>query len=550
MKNSNEYYQILKKMIENDCFFTKEARAASRMSGGKDEWLFDFRVGSLRYSFLNAYSEIFWERYKDEPLFQVCGIEMAAIPLLISIIGKFHENGREINGFIIRKSRKKSGLFKMVEGKVTEEPVIIIDDLINSGSSIIKQIEVVNGLEKEIKEVFTILRFRDIEYYTFIKNKNINLYSIFSLNDFKETLGVSNLLPSNDEPIESPFDSKVVWYFKGISPNYFYVVPKSGPVVSDDKVFFGTDDGTFFARRIETGEDIWKYKVPFGSAGKFIFSTPGIYNNLVIFGAYDGNLYALDKRTGKRVWVFAEADWIGSSVCISEEDGMVFVGLEFGLFKKHGGIVGINANNGEKKWEFHSSELTHGTPAYSKKFNVVACGSNDGMLYALDAKTGKLKWSFQTEGPIKYAPCFSDKHGFIVVLGHSEVVYVLDTITGKTISTYKMDFGGYSTPLIVGDKVVCTSFDKNIHCFDIFTGNLVWKYNTGARCFATPVLVDGKIYVGSNNAALFEIDGETGNVSGVFYTRERIVNKIAYDPKTKIFFIPTFANEIFALKKK
>lgn len=551
MQKNAHYYNLLKKSIEEDCFVTDEAQLISEKSTLKMKWLFDFRSIILKSEILNAFAEIFWERYKDEKPFQVCGLELAAVPLVSAVIMKFHEKGLTLNGFIVRKSRKKSGLLKMIEGRVLDLPVIILDDLINTGSSVIRQIEVIEELGKEAKEIFTILRFRDLDYYQSFKDKNIPLYSLFELHDFKESLHVANLLSSkNEKQIGSPFDSNVLWYLKGENPNYFYVVPKSGPVVSDGKVFFGGDDGVMQARNIVTGEKIWSYKVPFGSVGKFIFSTPAVYKNLVVFGAYDGNLYGLNKETGKREWVFMEADWIGSSPCVAEDLGMVFIGLEFGLFAKKGGVTGIDIRSGKKIWEHRSQELTHGSPAYSKRFQVVACGSNDGIFYVFNAKRGEMKWNFKTGGEIKYAPAFSDKHGFVVVLGFDETVYVLETKTGKIISTYKMDFGGYSTPLIVGNTVICTSFDKCVHCFNIYTGDLIWKYNTGARCFATPVLVEGKVYVGSNNGRLFEINPVTGEVTGIFHARERIINKIAYDEETKTFFIPTFANEIIAVKKK
>lgn len=543
------FVEKMKTSIEKDVFVVKEIQRTSVMWGGNDKWLFDFRAVMLKSEILDAYSEIFFEKYRDTYPFQVCGIEVAAIPLVTAIVMKFHEKGMSMNGFFIRKSRKKSGLLKMIEGTMTDDPVIIVDDLVNTGSSVIRQIEILKDVQKEIKEIFSILRFRNPEQYTVFKENNILFSSLFELNDFKGSLGIVNL--ENDKKatfIGSPFEERVVWAFSEPDPNLFYVVPKSAPVVSDDKIYFGTDSGYFFALDTQSGKEIWKYKVPFGVQGKLIFSSPAIYRDLVFFGAYDGNLYALDKNTGQRRWVFMEADWIGSSPCVAEDLGMVFIGLEYGLFKKRGGVSGIDAETGKKIWEFRSEELTHGSPAYSKKFCVVGCGSNDGIFSALDARNGKLLWKFQTEGPIKYAPSFSDEQGVVVVLGHGETVYVLKTKTGEVVSQYKMGFGGYSTPLIVGNKVICTSFDKCVHCFDIYTGKLIWKYDTGARCFATPVMIDGKIYVGSNNARLFEIDPDTGEISGIFHTRERITNKVAYDSKNGIFFVPTFANEIFALR--
>lgn len=549
-ENQDVYLEVLRRSIEADVFLTDEAQAASALWGGHERWLFDFRAVMLRSEVLDAYAEIFFERYRERYPFQVCGLEMAAVPLVAAIVMKFQSKGLPLNGFFIRKSRKKSGLFKMIEGTVAEHPVIIVDDLVNTGSSAIRQIEILKEMKKDIEGIFSILRFRDYGYYARFQKEGVEFRSLFDLNDFKTSLGVGNLSKHTEpNPLPNPFREPMEWRFAAPDPNFAYVVPKSGPVVSDGIVYFGTDSGMFFALRSLSGETVWTYRVPFGSRGKKIFSTPAVWKDLVIFGAYDGNLYALDKQTGKRVWVFMEADWIGSSPCVASDLDMVFIGLEYGLFKKRGGVSGLDVRTGEKVWEFRSEELTHGSPAYSQRFRVVGCGSNDGMFSLFDAKTGRLRWNFQTEGPIKYAPRFADEHGLVAVLGHGETVYVLRTETGEVVSRYTMEFGGYSTPLVLGQKVICASFDKCVHCFDIFSGEPLWKLDTGARCFSTPEVVNGKIYVGSNNAQLFEIDPDTGKATGIFYTRERIVNKIAYDERSCIFLVPTFANELLALKK-
>lgn len=550
MERQMDYTMILRQAIEQEVFVVEEAKRTSAMHAGNSTWLFDFRAVMLQPEILNAYCEVFYERYQSKYPFQVCGLEVAAIPFVAALVMKFHEKKKPINGFFIRKSRKKSGLLKMVEGKITDDPVILVDDIVNSGLSMIRQIEVLHALDKQILEIFALLRFRDPGYYVRFQEKNIPLSTLFELNDFQGSLGVVNLSDNQYAPLApNPF-GEVRWSFQGEHPNFFYVVPKSAPVVSDGFVYFGTDDGNFFALDVVSGRVGWKYQIPFGSKGKYIFSTPAIYHDTVFFGAYDGNLYALDKRTGKRKWVFSEADWIGSSPCVAQNLHMVFIGLEYGLFRKHGGVSGIDARTGEKRWEFRSREMTHGSPAYSEKFGVVGCGSNDSIFSVLQAKTGKVLWSYKTDGPIKNAPCFADEHGVVVVLGQGETVYVFNTETGAVLSQFHMNFGSYASPLVFKDSVICTSFDKHVYCFDLFTGSLRWKFYTGSRCFTTPEIVDGLLYVGSNNARLFEIDPNTGNILGVFQTRERITNKIAYDKTTKTFLVPTFANEILALKKK
>ena len=234
---------------------------------------------------------------------------------------------------------------KMVEGELGKDKIILVDDLVNSGKTFTRQIEVLEKLGKNINEIFTILRFRDLKAYSFAKEKNIVLFSLFSLTDFGLDLLEKKLPPSIA-------NFHVEWYFKSSDPNYFYVVPKSAPVFDNDKLYFGSDSGNFWALNQKDGSVAWKYKVGWHAKGKAIFSTPALYQETVYFGSYDGNIYALNTATGKKRWVFMEADWVGSSPALAPKLNALFIGLEFGLFNKKGGIVALDLNTGKKKWEY------------------------------------------------------------------------------------------------------------------------------------------------------------------------------------------------------
>lgn len=73
---------------------------------------------------------------------QLCGLESAAIPLLTGIQLAFLQAGIVVNAFTIRKERKPYGLCHLVDGIPNNSRVIVIDDMINSGNSLIKALEV------------------------------------------------------------------------------------------------------------------------------------------------------------------------------------------------------------------------------------------------------------------------------------------------------------------------------------------------------------------------------------------------------------------------
>jgi orotate phosphoribosyltransferase len=538
---------FLYQCIQERVFVPASKERSVTPDGRESEWLFDFRQVTLLPAFIDTLAEEFWERFKELHPFQVGGVEVAAVPIVAAIVMKSVQKGQPVNGFFIRKSRKKSGLLRMVEGQIGAESIILVDDLMHTGASLLRQVEIIERLGKKVHTIFTILRFRDESCYAAFEERGIAVVSLFALNDFSRVLPVKNLTPVEMVPVPRPF--RVRWRFAGARPNFFYVLPKSRPALDERCLYFGIDQGLFVALDRLTGQEVWTYRVLFGSAGKYIFSSPALWRDLVFFGAYDGNLYALDRTTGKRVWVFSDADWIGSSPAVAADLGIVFIGLEFGLFRKQGGVAAVAASTGKKIWSYSLPGLTHASPAYSAKFGMVVCGSNDGSFSAWKATTGVLFWQVKTGGPIRYGAAFDEARGLVFVGSEDGLLYAIAVQTGTIVYTYPVGFGMYSTPLVVGDIVIAASLDKNVYGINAVSGVERWRFTTRGRIFASPVLYRGSIYVGSNDGCLYELDPQTGKNTAVFQATERITNAVVADERTGDIFLPTFANEVYCLKR-
>jgi len=534
-------YKVLKQQLQtviaSDVYIEKD------IGNEKPYWIYDFRNIVLTAKYSNLIADIFWETYKDKYPFQVGGLEVASIPIISAIVTKSLQHGKPTNGFFIRKSRKKHGLYKMIEGVVTDEPIILVDDLINSGKSFLRQLAVLDELDKKITDVFVLLQFRESGFYNFFPDKNIALTSVFTLPDLGKPF-----LETKDSAYINPYT--VEWYFqsKNFSPEY--VVNKSTPVVDDERVYFGSDSGFFWAINQSDGTIAWKKKVGWHPKGKSIFSTPIIHDGVVFFGAYDGNVYALDCVTGKKKWIYMEADWIGSSPAISEDLELVFIGLEFGLFKKQGGIAALDLHTGKKKWEYIMPEYTHCSPAYDQKTRTVAIGSNDNVAYLFNAKNGKLLWKYEVGGPIKGQPTFDRVRKRVIFASHDGGLYIFNIKTGKLIYTFQTEFAIYSNPEIHENRVYFSSCDKKVYCLDLDTFELHWSFQAVTRIFATPKIIGDHVYIGTNGARMYKLDIKTGKEIDFFQVTERVTNQIAYNEKTKRIFLPTYANEIYCLTEK
>lgn len=518
---------------------------AQKHDGGYSPWLMDFRTILFDPLFLHTSASLFWDMYGDLYPFQVGGMETVSIALTAAIVLEGERRGTPVNGFYIRKSRKHYGLQKIIEGELSEAPVVLVDDLINSGSTFLKQAQILKTEGKKILGVFALLRYRDIDEYSALHEQNLRVVAPISVTEF----GLDIKIPQKTLPAHNSFVA--VWKYATSKPNYFYRVPKSAPVIDDKFVYFGTDDGIMRALKQETGGEVWSFKMfGFGDRGKTIFSSPALYGDTLYFGAYDGNFYALDAQTGKKKWIYMDADWIGSSPCVAEDLGLVFVGLEYGLLRKRGGIVALDAKSGKKKWEhIDMPEFTHGSPAYSQKYGVVAIGSNDGCLYLFRAKDGTLLWKLQTGGEIKTAPAFDDARGLVIFGSMDGAIYIVDVKNGKVEWLQQTGAGIYSTPLVSGNYAYVSSLDKYIYCINLHTHSLEWQFLTGGRVFASPALINGHIYVGANDGKLYELDAKTGKNIAFLQTTERITNKIAYNKETGRFFVLTYANELYCVEK-
>ena len=184
MFSVDDKVQKLKEIIKHGVFTTKHDQKIVSSIGADSKWLFDFRKILLQSEYLDLIADIFWKHFKDQYPFQVGGQETAAIPLVSAIIMKGLELKMPVSGFYLRKSRKKDGLQKIVEGSLNDEKIILVDDLINSGGTFVRQLKVLKQLNKKVSHIFVLMNYRDLKNYVFCNDENIELISLLSLVDF------------------------------------------------------------------------------------------------------------------------------------------------------------------------------------------------------------------------------------------------------------------------------------------------------------------------------------------------------------------------------
>ncbi len=283
---------------------------------------FDIKDLCLQFPHVNYIARCFLDRYKSLAEFQVGGVESSSIPLITAITILGNQQGKNVNGFYIRKERKRYDLMNIIEGKITSKPIILVDDIINSGESLMRSYKVLESSGHSVYGIWTILMFKNMHEYVYFISKKIFVSSMFSLDEFTLPKNQKNICNKTNTAL-STFNIR--WCFKSNNPSLHLLAPKSSPTTDHENVYFGTDNSTFWSIKQKTGEVNWRYRVGRSVNGKSIFSSPIIHNGVIYFGSYDGNLYALDSKSGYQLWVYRNADWIGSSPDINSKNKLIFV---------------------------------------------------------------------------------------------------------------------------------------------------------------------------------------------------------------------------------
>ena len=363
---------------------------------------------------------------------------------------------------------------------------------------------------------------------------------IASANDWPEWRGPAR----NGTSVEKGLPTK--WSPKG--ENLAWKAPyggRSAPIVMGNRVFLQNPvgKGDSLQERVicfnaDTGKVIWEYHfnvyqsdVPPHRVG---WASPvGDPNtgNVYALGV-GGTLLALDKD-GKPIWERA-------------------LGEEFGLWTTHGGrtvspiidddlviISGITENwgdNAERRFRFMAFNKNSGqtvwvstpggrpfdttySPPVIANINgtrLLIAGGGDCSVSAVKVQTGEPVWTYlMSKRGINTGVAVK---GTTVFVSHSEenldtnemgLLAALDGTAKGPIGKDQIKWiikgfqGGFSSPIIDGDRYYQLDNGANLFAFDTNTGKELWKQNLGTIQKASPVMADGKLYVGTENGKFF-----------------------------------------------
>lgn len=366
------------------------------------------------------------------------------------------------------------------------------------------------------------------------------LLSVFASGDWAEWRGPNRDGISNEKnlPVKwSPTGENLAWRapYGG----------RSAPIVMGDRVYLqnSAGKGETLQERVmsfnaDTGKLLWEHRfnvylsdVPPHRVGWASPVGDPSTGNIFVLGV-GGSLIGLN-RDGKVLWERSLGEDFGLLTThggrtvspIIDGDLVIVSGVTF-QWGQHGRgahrFIAFDKKTGETMWVSAPGgrpyDTTYAPPiiANVNGTRLLIQGGSDGFVYAIKPQTGEPVWKIEISkrglntGVVVY--------NNMAILTHSEenldssemgMMLAVDAASKGEIkkdqikwSTYGWQ-GGFSSPVLDGDRLYQIDNGANIAAFDANTGKQLWLKNLGTIQKASPVLADGKLYVGTENGKFF-----------------------------------------------
>jgi len=320
---------------------------------------------------------------------------------------------------------------------------------------------------------------------------------------------------------------------------------RSGPVVLGDRLYMvnGAGEGASRQERVvclnaDTGELIWEYlfnvymsDVPPRRVGWAPPVVDPFTGNVYVYGvgatllAFSGDGEVIWERSlqeelgvitthgGRTVSPVIEGDLVIVSSLSSGWGSQARGSQRFFAFDKASGDVVWVSSPGSRPYD-----TTYAPPVATvvNGTRILVAGGGDGAMHALKPQTGEPVWRFaMSKRGINSGAAI---HGSTAIVSHGEenlsssemgLIVALDAGSGGEVEIGQASWsefgflGGFSSPVLDGDRLYQIDNGANLVAFDVTSGKRLWSLNLGTIQRASPVLADGKLYVGTQNGKFY-----------------------------------------------
>ncbi len=138
----SDYKQDLLDILYTKSFLYDPNKGFTLSSGVKSDVYIDVKKTVLCSIGMELVGYAFYQEFKNEPIDAIGGLTLGADPIAVVTALVSSLRNRYLDAFIVRKEPKKHGTERWIEGSLQPgASVIVIDDVVTSGASIITAIE-------------------------------------------------------------------------------------------------------------------------------------------------------------------------------------------------------------------------------------------------------------------------------------------------------------------------------------------------------------------------------------------------------------------------
>jgi outer membrane protein assembly factor BamB len=320
---------------------------------------------------------------------------------------------------------------------------------------------------------------------------------------------------------------------------------RSAPVVLGDHLYLEntagkgeTEQERILCLNADTGKLLWEYKfnlfqsdVPAHRVGWASPAADPETGNVYVFGV--NNLLTALTKDGKKMWERSITEEFspftthgGRTVSPIVDGNLVIVSTPtstwgtlanraqrfIALDKRTGDIIWISTPGGRP----YDTSYAPMNIVTVNGVRLLVTGGADGAALAMKPQTGEPAWNLVVAkrglntGIVVTGNYAILSHGDENLDSNEMGMIAAFDATGKgklgkeSIKWAVKGFmGGFSSPVIEGDRIYQADNSSNLFAFDVETGRQLWKQNLGTIQKASAVFADGKIYLGSESGKFY-----------------------------------------------
>ena len=313
----------------------------------------------------------------------------------------------------------------------------------------------------------------------------------------------------------------------------------STPVIQNDVMFLGTEEGYFYWINANSGEVINQVKL----------STPIRSNALIVndrvYVESAGRLYCFNTTSAEELFKFSPDDSIVDMVDpwdYYHSNPLLYKGMIF-YGGNHGVIYVIDPLNGSLIKKIITGEGTAIRTDLTIESETLYFGDNNGVVYQYNLTTDSFTMKFETFKDRPY-PTFGYILGKPIIqndklfFNSRNQDFTPIDLKSKTVAWTHSDPNGSWWPaglVVTEEKVIIGGSDNLIlSALNVETGKAIWEYKVDYNIFCTPLLVNDALILGTGDSYLNR-KGD-GSVISVTADKGSLISK--YKPGGNVFSSP------------